>query len=168
MTSQSGRDLIRMRLKGLVLDPSSNLPIVILRDEESRLFLPIWVGLFEANAIALHIEEVDAPRPMTHDLLKNSLESLGAKVRHVLISDLKDNTFYASIFLSHNQQEVTLDSRPSDAIALALRTSAPIFVLRSVLEKAQAFDVSSMVQDDDLLKRWLEQADPEQLGKYKM
>ncbi len=157
-----------MRIKGLVLDPSSNLPIVILRDEESRLFLPIWVGAFEANAIALHLEEVEAPRPMTHDLLKTSLETLGAEVRRILISDLKDNTFYASIFLFHNQQEVTLDSRPSDAIALAIRASAPIFVARSVLEKAQAFDISSMVQDEELLKRWLEEADPAELGKYKM
>ncbi|MEE8367374.1 MAG: bifunctional nuclease family protein [Thermoanaerobaculia bacterium] len=158
-----------MRLKGLVLDPTSNLPIVILRDEESRLFLPIWVGVFEANAIALHMEEIDAPRPMTHDLLKNSLESLGAEVSRILISDLKDNTFYASIFLrSHNRQEVTLDSRPSDAIALAIRTKAPIFVLRSVLEKAQAFAISSAVQDEDLLKKWLDEADPEDLGKYKM
>ena len=144
-----------MRIKGLVLDPSSNLPIIILRDEESRLFLPIWVGVFEANAIALHIDEVDAPRPMTHDLLKTSLETLGAEVIRILISDLIDNTFYASIFLTHNEQEVTLDSRPSDAIALAVRTSAPIFVLRSVLEKAQAFDISAMVQDEDLLRKWL-------------
>ena len=157
-----------MRIKGLVLDPSSNLPIIILRDEESTLFLPIWVGVFEANAIALHIDEVDAPRPMTHDLLKTSLETLGAEVIRILISDLIDNTFYASIFLTHNEQEVTLDSRPSDAIALAVRTSAPIFVLRSVLEKAQAFDISAMVQDEDLLRKWLEEADPEELGKYKM
>jgi bifunctional DNase/RNase len=168
MTDHPTQDPVRMRIKGLVLDPSSNLPIVILRDDESRLFLPIWVGVFEANAIALHIEEVDAPRPMTHDLLKSSLDTLGAEVSKILISDLKDNTFYASIFLSHNQKELTLDSRPSDAIALALRASAPIFVMRSVLEKAQAFDISSMVQDEELLKKWLEEADPEDLGKYKM
>ena len=159
---------IRMEIKGLMLDPSSNLPIVILRDEGSQLFLPIWIGVFEANAIALRIEGVEPPRPMTHDLLRSSLETLGATVERVLISDLRDNTFYATIFLRHHGAEVTLDARPSDAIALALRATAPIFVLKEVLDKAKAVDLATDASDEEKLKKWLEEAGPDDLGKYKM
>jgi hypothetical protein len=157
-----------MEIKGLMLDPSSNLPIVILRDEGSQLFLPIWIGVFEANAIALRIEGVEPPRPMTHDLLRSSLETLGATVERVLISDLRDNTFYATIFLRHHGAEVTLDARPSDAIALALRATAPIFVLKEVLDKAKAVDLATDASDEEKLKKWLEEAGPDDLGKYKM
>jgi bifunctional DNase/RNase len=159
---------IRMEIKGLMLDPTSNVPIVILRDLESDLFLPIWIGGFEAHAIALRIEGVDVPRPLTHDLLRAVVEQLGAAVEKIVISDLRDNTFFALIHLTHESGALTVDSRPSDAIALALRTEAPIFVLRSVLEKAQAVDLASQASDDEKLRKWLEEMSPEDLGKYTM
>ncbi len=159
---------IRMQIKALMLDPSSQLPVVVLRDEEGRLFLPIWIGAPEANAIALRIEGVEPPRPMTHDLLRSALERLGAAVEKVVICDLRDNTFYALIHLNREGEALTLDSRPSDAIALALRVGAPIFVLRSVLDKAQAIDLSSPAADDERLKKWFEELSPDDLGKYKM
>src|SRR6185436_15479539 len=121
---------LRVEIKGLMLDPSSNIPIVILRDTESQLFLPIWIGVFEANAIALRIEGVEPPRPMTHDLLRLVLEKLGATVEKIVISDLRESTFFALIHLRQGGQSVAVDARPSDAIALALRTEAPIYVLR--------------------------------------
>jgi bifunctional DNase/RNase len=161
-------DSIRMEIKGLMLDPSSNLPIVILRDESSNAFLPIWIGVFEANAIALKIEGVETPRPMTHDLLQSFLVDLGVGVNKVLISDLRDNTFFAEIHLNLGQRALTIDSRPSDALALALRAEAPIFVRRTVLEKAQSIDLAGNLEDDERLKKWLEDVSPEELGKYKM
>ncbi len=161
-------DPVRMTIKGLMLDPSSKLPIVILRDDDSRFLLPIWIGVFEANAIALRVEQIDTPRPMTHDLLSTALSQLGAEVEKILICDLKENTFYSLIYLRHNGEEVTIDSRPSDAIALALRSEAPIFVNRSVLELAQTLDVAEKLKDEDRLRKWLEDVDPEELGKYKM
>ena len=159
---------IRMQIKGLMLDPSSKLPIVILRDDDSRYLLPIWIGVFEANAIALRVEEIETPRPMTHDLLQSALAEVGVEVEKVLISDLQENTFYAMIYLRHDGEELTLDSRPSDAIALALRAEAPIFVLPKVLESAKSLDMAGSLEDDDRLKKWLEEVDPEDLGKYKM
>ena len=157
-----------MEIKGLMLDPTSNVPIVILRDEAGQLFLPIWIGVFEANAIALRIEGVETPRPMTHDLLRSTFVELGANIRKVVISDLRDNTFYALIHYLLGEQERTLDSRPSDAIALALRAEAPIFVLRSVLDKAKAVDLATDSLDEDKLRRWLEEMSPEDMGKYTM
>ena len=157
-----------MEIKGLMLDPTSNVPIVILRDEASQLFLPIWIGVFEANAIALRIEGVETPRPMTHDLLRSTFVELGANIRKVVICDLRDNTFYALIHYLLGEQERTLDSRPSDAIALALRAEAPIFVLRSVLDKAKAVDLATDSLDEDKLRRWLEEMSPEDMGKYTM
>jgi hypothetical protein len=159
---------LRVEIKGLMLDPGSNIPIVILRDTESQLFLPIWIGVFEANAIALRIEGVEPPRPMTHDLLRLVLDQLGATVEKIVISDLRDSTFFALIHLRHGGQSVEVDARPSDAIALALRTEAPIFVLRSVLEKAQAADLTAESSDEDKLKKWLEEISPEELGKWTM
>lgn len=168
-TSKAQEEAVRMEIKGLMLDPSSKAPIVVLRDEEARVLLPIWIGIFEANAIAMQVENVSVPRPLTHDLLKSVVEQLGAEVRKILISDLRDNTFYALIYLAlANGGEMTVDSRPSDAIALALRTDAPIFVLPSVLEKAQAVDLTLESGDEERLKKWLEEVDPEDLGKYKM
>ena len=157
-----------MEIKGLMLDPASNVPIVILRDTESQLFLPIWIGVFEANAIALRIEGVEPPRPMTHDLLRLVLDQLGAAVEKIVISDLRESTFFALIHLRHGDDSVTVDARPSDAIALALRASAPIFVLRSVLDKAQAADLATQVNDEEKLKKWLEEISPEELGKWTM
>jgi len=165
--SDSGEP-IRMEIKGLMLDPSSNMPIVVLRDEDSKVFLPIWIGVFEANAIALRIEGIDPPRPMTHDLLHSSLVELGASVKKVTICELKENTFYALISLQLNNGEIAIDSRPSDAIALALRAEAPIFVLDSVLQRAKAIDLATDEADEERLKKWLEEVRPEDLGKYTM
>lgn len=159
---------LRVEIKGLMLDPSSNVPIVILRDVQSHLFLPIWIGVFEANAIALRIEGVEPPRPMTHDLLRSVLEGLGGQVEKIVISDLKESTFFAVIHVRQNGSVVPIDARPSDAIALALRTDSPIFVLRSVLDKAQAVDLASQVTDEEKLKKWLEEISPDELGKWTM
>src|SRR5215207_234779 len=159
---------LRMEIKGLMLDPSSDIPIVILKDTGSQLFLPIWIGVPEAKAIAIRIEGVELPRPMTHDLLRLVLESLGGRVEKIVISDLKDNTFYALIHVQRDGHAVTIDARPSDAIALALRANAPIFVLKTVMEKAQAVDLAAQVSDEEKLKKWLEEISPEDLGKYTM
>ena len=128
--------MIRMEIKGLLMDPVSNMPVVILRDTEKGHFLPIWVGIFEANAIALEMEKVTTPRPMTHDLLKNLLGELDARVDRIVINDLRDNTFFARIHLTRGDSTLSVDSRPSDAIALGVATSVPIFVAEHVLEEA--------------------------------
>jgi hypothetical protein len=158
---------VLMEIRELVIDPRTNVPIVILHDKASEVFLPIWIGVFEANAIAMRIENVQTPRPLTHDLLRSALETLGAQVHKVVISDLEDNTFFARIHVDHGGQAIELDSRPSDAIALALRAEVPIFVLRPVLEKAKAVNLAT-TSDEEKLKKWLEEADPEDLGKYTM
>jgi bifunctional DNase/RNase len=159
---------LRVEIKGLMLDPSSNVPIVILRDLENQLFLPIWIGISEAQAIASRIEGIDPPRPMTHDLLRSMVETLGAKVSKVVISDLKENTFFAALHVLQGDHEFVVDARPSDAIALALRVEAPIFVLQSVLDQAQAVDLAAKSTDQEKLKKWLEDISPEELGKWTM
>ena len=163
--------MLEMKVKGLALDPSTNTPIVILEDLEEERALPIWVGIFEANAIALEMESVPTPRPMTHDLIKNILEGIQAEVSRIVINDLQDNTFYAVIFLSINGTEVTIDSRPSDAIALALRVDAPIFVAKKVLDEARSLDLPDTEQledDKEQWKEWLENLRPEDFGNYEM
>lgn len=163
--------MLEMKVKGLALDPSTNTPIVILEDLEEERALPIWVGIFEANAIALEMESVPTPRPMTHDLIKNILEGTQAEVSRIVINDLQDNTFYAAIFLSLNGTEVTIDSRPSDAIALALRVDAPIYVAKKVLDEARSIDLADTEQlgdDKQQWKEWLENLRPEDFGKYEM
>ncbi len=157
-----------VEVKGLVLDPSTNLPIVVLRDIESDRLLPIWIGLFEAQAIALGLEGVDTHRPMTHDLLLHLIEGVHAEVSHVVVSDLIDNTFFAEIHLRRGREQKAVDSRPSDAIALALRAEAPLFVHRQVFDKAESTGLTDQLGDDERLKKWLEAADPEDLGKYEM
>jgi uncharacterized protein len=159
---------IEMTIKGLMVDPITNMPIIILRDKEGQKVLPIWVGIFEANAIALQIENVSTPRPMTHDLLRNVIHDLKASVQKIVVCDLQENTFYALIYLSLNGETVAIDARPSDAIALALRTRAPIFVEDEVIDNAKTVDVSSEHADSDRLQKWLESLDPDDLGKYKM
>ena len=159
---------LRVEIKGLMLDPSSNVPIVILRDTESQLFLPIWIGLSEANAIASRLEGIEPPRPMTHDLLRSVVDQLGGEVAKIVISDLKESTFFAVIHVQQGEKPVEIDARPSDAIALALRTNAPIFVLRSVLDKAQAVDLAAQATDEEKLKKWLEEISSEELGKWTM
>lgn len=159
---------IRMDVKALILDPIANMPVVILRDEEGSHFLPIWVGVFEANAIALQLEGIATPRPMTHDLLRNLLARIDAKVEKIVVTNLLENTFYAEIHIQMGGAAITLDSRPSDAIALALRAGAPIYVEEEVVAKSAANDDPSEVQNSERLKKWLEQVDPDSLGKYRM
>ena len=159
--------LVPMSIKGLMLDPVSNSPIVVLKDEEEKFFLPIWVGIFEANAIALQLENVATPRPMTHDLLRNMIGELEARVTRVVINDLRESTFFAQIRLVTGERTLELDARPSDAIALALRTEAPIYVAQSVLDQAQTISPEND-EPDETTKKWLEQLGPEDLGKYKM
>jgi len=157
-----------MVIKGLMVDPITNMPIIILRDCDGERVLPIWVGVFEANAIALQIENISTPRPMTHDLLRNVLRDLNASVQRIVVSDLKDNTFYALIYVEINGEVTAIDARPSDAIALALRTQAPIFVEEYVIDHAKTVDIAPEKGDSERLQRWLESLDPEELGKYKM
>jgi bifunctional DNase/RNase len=159
--------LVPMSIKGLMLDPVSNSPIVVLKDDAEKFFLPIWVGIFEANAIALQLENVSTPRPMTHDLLRNMIAELDARVTRVVINDLRDSTFFAQIRVITGERTLELDARPSDAIALALRADAPIYVAQSVLEQAQTISPDSEDQDEKM-KKWFEQLDTEDLGKYKM
>lgn len=159
---------IEMTIKGLMVDPDTNMPIVILRDKEGQRVLPIWVGLFEANAIALQIENVSTPRPMTHDLLRNVIADLKASVQKIVVCDLQENTFYALIYLTWNGDTVAVDARPSDAIALALRTKAPIFVEDTVIDHAKTVSVTADKNDTERLQKWLESLDPDDLGKYKM
>jgi uncharacterized protein len=159
--------MIKMEIKGLLMDPVSNMPVVILRDLDKGHFLPIWVGIFEANAIALQLENVTTPRPMTHDLLRNMIAELDARVIRVVISDLRDSTFFAQIRVLTGGRTLELDARPSDAIALALRTEAPIFVAQEVLDQAQTITPEGEEQDEKV-KKWFEQLDHEDLGKYKM
>jgi uncharacterized protein len=160
--------LIEMSIKGLMVDPITNMPIVILKDKEGDRVLPIWVGIFEANAIALQIENIATPRPMTHDLLRNIITDLEGRVDRVVVSDLKENTFYAIVHLTVRGERIAVDARPSDAIALALRTRAPILVEETVIENAKTVDFASERADNDRLQKWLESLDPEELGKYKM
>jgi bifunctional DNase/RNase len=159
---------IEMTIKGLMIDPITNMPIVILKDKEGNRILPIWVGIFEANAIALQIENISTPRPMTHDLLKNLLGDLEANVEKIVVCELKDNTFYAMIYLQREGEVIAIDSRPSDAIALALRTKSPIYVEESVVESAKGMDLTKETTDSEKLQKWLESLNPEDLGKYKM
>ena len=160
--------LIEMTIKGLMVDPITNMTIVILKDKEGERVLPIWVGIFEANAIALQIENIATPRPMTHDLLRNIITDLEGRVDRVVVTDLKENTFYAIVHLTVRGERIAVDARPSDAIALALRTRAPILVEETVIENAKTVDFASEPADNDRLQKWLESIDPEELGKYKM
>ena len=159
---------IEMSIKGLMVDPITNMPIVILRDKDGQRVLPIWVGIFEANAIALQIENIATPRPMTHDLLRNVIQDLNATVQKVVVCDLQENTFYALIYLRIAGDTMAIDARPSDAIALALRTRAPIFVEDRVIDHAKTVDFAPEKGDSERLQKWLESLDPDDLGKYKM
>jgi bifunctional DNase/RNase len=159
---------IEMIIKSLMFDPVTNLPIIILRDKDGHHMLPIWMGVFEANAIALQIENVASPRPMTHDLLKNVIEDLNADIKKIVVHDLKDNTFYALLYLEVNGETVAIDARPSDAIALALRARAPIFIDKKVIENAKKMDLLPDKHDAEQLQQWLANLKPEEFGKYKM
>ncbi len=159
---------IEMKIRGLMLDPVTQLPIVILRDLDGNSVLPIWVGAYEANAIALEIEKVTTPRPMTHDLIKNVLLGAEMAVRKVVVNELKDDTFYAVIWLERGGEIVSIDSRPSDALALALRMDCPIYVDDNVLESSKVSQAVSDKANSEELRRWLEGLSDEDLGQYKM
>jgi uncharacterized protein len=162
---------VEMKVRGLALDPLSNLPIIILRDEEEKRSLPIWIGIYEANAIALELEKIETPRPMTHDLIKSILETIEARVVKVMVTDLKENTFYAVLHIQLGGSEYTVDSRPSDAIALALRVGAPIFVDEEVVRKAKSLEGGKegepvKADDPDRLREWLQNIKPEDFEKF--
>lgn len=159
---------VEMKIRGLMMDPVTNMPIVILRDTGGDTVLPIWVGIFEANAIALEIEKVTTPRPMTHDLVKNVLFGLDASLRKVVVSELKDDTFYAVIWVEKDGELISIDSRPSDALALALRLDCPIYVEEQVLKTSKSTQTVSDKNVNEELKRWLEGLNDEDLGRYKM
>jgi hypothetical protein len=159
---------IEVKIRGLMMDPVTNMPIVILKDINGDSILPIWVGVYEANAIALEIEKVQTPRPMTHDLIKNVLVGLHTTVKKVVVTELKEDTFYALIWLERNGSTITIDSRPSDALALALRTDAPIFVDEDVLKSSRLANTVAEKVGTEELRRWLENLGEEDLGKYKM
>ncbi len=159
---------VEMKIKGLMIDPVSNMPIIILKNPDGNTVLPIWVGIFEANAIAMQLEAVVSPRPMTHDLLKNIIDGLRAQVEQVVISDLRDNTFFAVIHLIREGERFAIDARPSDAMALALRTSSPIHVESKVLDKSEGGGEEGESDHAERLRRWLETVDPEELGQYEM
>ena len=159
---------IEMVIKSLMFDPVTNLPIIVLRDMDGQHMVPIWMGLFEANAIASQIENVANPRPMPHDLLKNVIEDLNADIKKIVVHDLKGNTFNALLYLEVNGETMAVDARPSDAIALALRASAPIFIDKKVIENAKKLDLVPDKNDTEQLQQWLANLTPEEFGKYKM
>ena len=159
---------VEMKIRGLMMDPVTNMPIVILKDVTSNTVLPIWVGIYEANAIALEIEKVATPRPMTHDLIKTLLLGLNAGVRKVVVSELKEDTFYALIWLERDGELISVDSRPSDALALALRLDCPIFVEDAVLKSSKLASAVTDKVNNEELRRWLENLNDEDLGRYKM
>ncbi|MBI2092912.1 MAG: bifunctional nuclease family protein [Deltaproteobacteria bacterium] len=161
---------VEMKVTGLTIDPFTSMPIIILKDMEEKAALPIWIGLIEASAIATELEHIQLARPMTHDLLKNIMDSVGIKVIKAAITELRDNTFYAKVVLDNAGKEIEMDARPSDAIAIALRTKSPIFVEKSVVEKSRKIDLT--LDDGEQKKRkWteiLESLSPDDFGKYKM
>jgi bifunctional DNase/RNase len=159
---------IEMKIRGLTMDPVTNMPIVVLKDVNGNSILPIWVGIYEANAIALEIEKVSTPRPMTHDLIKVLLMGLETGIRKVVVSELKEETFYAVIWLDKGGELISVDSRPSDALALALRLDCPIYVEDSVLKSSKASSAIAEKGTNEELRRWLESLNDEDLGRYKM
>jgi bifunctional DNase/RNase len=165
---EEGAMEVEMKIRGLMMDPVTNMPIVILKDVNGATVLPIWVGVYEANAIALEIEKIATPRPMTHDLIKSLLLGLNTNLRKVVVSELKDDTFYAVIWLDREGDLISVDSRPSDALALALRLDCPIFVEEAVLKSSKVASTVSDKVNNEELRRWLEGLNDEDLGRYKM
>lgn len=160
---------VEMEVRGLIIDPTSESPVIVLRQVDGSLFLPIWIGTFEANAIALAVEGVETPRPLTHDLLRSLLVELDAKLERVEIHDLREGTFYARLIVSSaTADRREIDARPSDAIALALRADAPVWTARAVLDAAVADSRATVESDDERIREWLAKAGPEDLGKYSM
>jgi len=159
---------VEMKIRGLMMDPVTNMPIVVLKDVGSEAVLPIWVGVYEANAIALEIEKVTTPRPMTHDLIKNLLLGLDTHVHKVVVNELRDDTFFAVIWMERDGKIISLDSRPSDALALALRLDCPIYVDEEVLKHSKQATASADRVSAEDLRKWLEGLNDEDLGRYKM
>ena len=159
---------VEMKIRGLMMDPVTNMPIVVLKDINGSTILPIWVGIYEANAIALEIEKVSTPRPMTHDLIKILLHGLGTGIRKVVVSELKEDTFYAVIWLDKEGELISVDSRPSDALALALRLDCPIYVDDSVLKSSNRAGAAADKINNEELRKYLESLNDEDLGRYKM
>jgi uncharacterized protein len=162
---------IEMKVAGIVLDPYTNVPIVVLRDLEEKTTVPIWIGLVEASAIAMELENIKIQRPLTHDLMRNLLIELNVEVIKIEVTDLRDSTYFALIHLKTGEKLLTIDSRPSDAIALALRTKSPIFVSDLVIEKSQKIDAKDSAFTQENRDKWteiLENLNPEDFGKYKM
>jgi bifunctional DNase/RNase len=160
---------VEVRIRGLMMDPATSMPIVVLKDIASETVMPIWVGIFEANAIAIEIEKVAAPRPMTHDLTRNVIRHLNARLEKVVISELKDDTFFALLWLRQGDEPLVIDARPSDAIALALRADCPIYVAEEVMQTAK-LNTSGPPEGPtaEQLRGWLEGLNDEDLGRYKM
>ena len=160
---------VEMKIRGLMMDPVTNMPIVVLKEVGSETVLPIWVGVYEANAIALEIEKVTTPRPMTHDLIKNILIGFDTHVHKIVVSELRDDTFFAVIWMEREGKVISVDSRPSDALAVALRVDCPIYVDEEVLKTSKAASTSADRISPDDLRKWLEGLNDEDLGsKYKM
>ncbi|HEY1758493.1 MAG TPA: bifunctional nuclease family protein [Bryobacteraceae bacterium] len=157
-----------MKIRGLMMDPQTNNPIVVLKDVNGTAILPIWVGIYEASAIASEIDKQATPRPMTHDLIRNLLFGLEAAVKKIVVSDLKDDTFYAVIWLERDGEMISVDSRPSDALAIALRMDCPIFVDETVLKTSKENTPVAEVSNNEDLRKWLESLSDEDLGRYKM
>ncbi len=165
---EADRDEVEVRIRGLMMDPVTSMPMIVLKDIAGDGVLPIWVGIFEANAIALEIEKTTTPRPMTHDLLRNVLRGFDTQVTRVVVNELKDDTFYAVIWLDRDGETMTLDARPSDALALAMRADCPIYVSRAVMDNARLNSSGNSTANSGELKRWLENLNDDDLGKYKM
>ncbi len=160
---------IEVRIRGLMMDPATNMPIVVLKDLASDAVMPIWVGIFEANAIALEIEKTTAPRPMSHDLARNLIRHLNGELEKVVITELRDDTFFAMLWVRQDGELMTVDARPSDAIALALRADCPIYVAEQVMETSK-LNTSGPAEGPttEQLRGWLESLNDEDLGRYKM
>jgi len=159
---------VEMKIRGLMMDPVTNMPVVVLKDVGSEIVLPIWVGIYEANAIALEIEKVTTPRPLTHDLIRNLLHAVDARVHKIVVSELREETFYAVIWLELEGHIISVDSRPSDALAVALRMDCPIYVADDVLKASKQASASADRVSQEELRKWLEGLNDEDLGKYKM
>ena len=159
---------IEVRIRGLMMDPATNMPIIMLKDVNSEAVIPIWVGIFEANAIASEIEKIATPRPMTHDLARNLMRHLNAELERIVITEIKNDTFYATLWLKHGEEPMIVDARPSDAIALALRADCPIYVSEQVMQSARLNPSAQEGPSAEQLRGWLEGLNDEDLGRYKM
>ena len=165
---QGGLIEVEVQIRGLMMDPVTNMPIVLLKDIESEAVLPIWVGMYEANAIALELDKTATPRPMTHDLLRDVTLGLGGQVQKVVVTELRNDTFYAVIWMEQDHEAVAIDARPSDALAMALRWDCPIYVSREVLERSKQASGSMQAGTAEQMRQWLEGLNDDDMGRYKM